>query len=933
MIKHLFVFLLILFIFSISLLENSVKYRLNLSNNSLHLDILNKKINLPTYDKADEIIVNLNPQERYSTAQYLIQDKDFLKNSLQLIDLLFFRKKNAEIILKTPLLSSTNFIHFNPFRSSLIINYGKTYYRFEVNIPDATLEVWDQSKKIENFIVKPPWLNLIIYPIISSLMIACFIYYFLRLLFKTKISSILNQQNSTKKFKISKMDIILGFVFFITGAIIIGLIFFKVFNGMPGFGDEMNYLVQAKIFAAGKFSVKEPANPEFFRVGWMDIFGVDKKLWNFHPPGNSLILMIGQLLKVDWITIPIVAGLVLVTQYFLALNLFENRLVALIHVIVIITSHYFLSLASSYMAHAPSLLFISLFYFFLIRFFKEKRGLFLVASSASIGFAFVIRPLSALLASIIPLIFLLIFLLKQIRKYFTSLVGSLLFGLIISSFVFFYSYKVSGKWTFPYLIKGPEVGQTLKVRWTEGWDYRFKNLFRNSNEFQNRVHSLGYIFNFVFFLFPLFSLSKNNKWLWIVSGYLSFFFYLIVHSFLHWYGWKWEPRMIYDISFLFFLITTYGIMLLYSHIKQARILKSLSIVIAFFLLLYLAVFNLPYRFKTEYRNYNEAPSGVRESIRKNKIHQAIIFFKNNKHLAPYFPENNLSFNGKIIYALSQNEDYDYKLISKFPEKDIYYSTDGIILEKNPNFYKKDIYFLAENLKKNYQSKNIIIVIPWLKSINTSLHDILPGKKIDPNELINLLIQNKIDNNTYIILIDRSRNLVPIISYFYNSLFSNNIGFETPVTLATIKSRNAIIPQKAPFFSMRCYQGTNWNGDVIKDELVTSVDIADCFAEDRSIEWTAYFDLEKSKNVKFYLESDDGSEITIDNITILKANQNGKQTVDIDLEKGKHSLAIKFFNGPDGEYLSVGTVDEKREEQNMSIGSSEFDFYLPQELWN
>ena len=45
---------------------------------------------------------------------------------------------------------------------------------------------------------------------------------------------------------------------------------------MPGFGDEMNYLIQAKVFSAGKFFIKEPPNPEFFKVDWMNIFSEDK---------------------------------------------------------------------------------------------------------------------------------------------------------------------------------------------------------------------------------------------------------------------------------------------------------------------------------------------------------------------------------------------------------------------------------------------------------------------------------------------------------------------------------------------------------------------------------------------------------------------------------------------------------------------------------
>lgn len=918
--KRFLLLICFVFLFIIFTINNSVSYRITFAKKRLDLKAFGHSVSASFAKPQDNLTISLHPQERYTTSQYLIPDANLFENIFNLAKAILLNKKTNPTRYKQSINTSVNYIHFNPFRATLRIN-GKNFERtLEVNIPDSSLEIWENNKKLNAFTIKPPWIKLTLFPWLTSLTLAGILAYFLRIFFPLKnIKPKLNPNYN-------------GFVIFVLGALLIGFIFIRVSKTMPGFGDEMNYLFQAKIFASGKIFVREPKLPEFFKVDWMDIFGSDKKLWNFHPPGNSLILAVGQLLGVKWITIPIIGGLILLVQYLLALKLFNSQVWAVIHVIIVATSHYFLSLASSYMAHAPSLLFISLFYLFLVGFIKENKQKSLVLAAISLGFAFIVRPLSAVLSAAAPLVFLIFS--KKSRIVNPRYLLASIFGFsLIASLIYYYTFAVNGSFTLPYLVKGPELGRTLSARLAISWTQKLSSLYRNANEFQHRVHSFGYLINAVFFFLPLIFISKDRKKWWLLAGYSSFFFYLILHSFLHWYGWKWEPRMIYDISFIFFLITSYGLWVSYTRLGNSKLLKFLLIFIGLVSLIYVVAFNLPYRFQTEYKNYNNAPIEVGGAIRKKGIEQAIIFFTNDKHFAPYLPYNNLSFDGNIIYALSQNEDYDYKLITKFPEKDIYYFTDGETLEKKPNFYKKDIFSLAQVLRKNYSDKDIITVIPWLNMANTSLHDILPGKKVDVGEVIKLMKQNKIADNTYVVLLGRSQDLAAVISYFYDNLTFRKTGFATPTTLISIMSRKVNNSDRIPLFKMLCYQGIDWNGKVIKDSLVTSVNISDCLGEDRSIEWTTYFDQNESKKMEFYLESDDDSRIIVDNATILKANQNGRQTTKFNLEKGKHSLTVKFNNGPDGEFLYAGTIDLEGKEKELSIDSTEFNFYLPQELWN
>jgi len=695
---------------------------------------------------------------------------------------------------------------------------------------------------------------------------------------------------------------------------------------MPGFGDEMNYLIQAKIFANGKIYTGEPSLPEFFKVGWMDIFSNDGKLWNFHPPGNSIILAIGWLVGTYWITVPIVGGFILATQFLIAKTLLNKNSFAFLHVLIIATSHYFLSLTSSFMAHAPSLLFISLFYLMIIKVIKKNNQKLLIYAGIFLGFAFIIRPLSAVLSAIIPLVFLFVFFVKNKLMQTKYVLISVFLCCCVSSLIFFYTYFITGNFTLPYLVKGPEIGQTLLVRLEKPW--KLPNLYRNINEFQHRIYSFGYILNTTFFFIPLLIIFIDKKRWWIFAGYTSLILYFLLHSFLHWYGWKWEPRMMYDISFIFFLLTSYGLWILYEKINIFKFTKYLGVALLILSLSYVAFIDLPKRFTTEYLNYNFSPSGVKETISKQKITDAIIFFDNKNLFAPYSPQNEINFNGNIIYAINNGKNYNYKLITKFPKKDIYYSHDGQILVRGNNFYKKDIYEIKDQLKKYTQNNSIIVVIPWRNIFQSSLDDVLPGKKVSKSEFIDLLKNNNFSTtkDTMIILIEDSASLAPIIDKFFNNITIDlTKNYDSIIQVKKLAYSLQKFNNKLPGIKITCFQGTSWNGTIEKETITETIDSSECFGENTSIRWQTRFDMNESKNVNFNIESDDGSAIIINGETILDNNlyqTHGvmQKTKSVTLKKGNNSLEILYFNGPAEGYIHVEISDTTGREQPLLISS-------------
>jgi len=926
-------FFLIIFVLTTSLLYNSIDYHVSVDKNKIRVETLDHVINIQT-DSSENAIINFYPQTRYTSPQYLISDNGFFRNALESYKIITVKDNPFQTGFQQSIYSKQHYIHLNPFRSSFQIMQSSNIYRLEVNIPDASLEVWKNNEKLNQYVIKPPWLKLILFPALSSLSLAALIFYLLNYLIQAKKNGRINLGNKESLVENSKSTKYLPILILLVGAFVVGMIFVKVFHTMPGFGDEMNYLIQAKIFAAGKLYVPEPSMPEFFKVDWMDIFGKDGRLWNFQPPGNSIILAIGWIVGVYWITVPIVGGLILAIQFLIARSLLGKNSFAFLHVLIIATSHYFLSLTNSFMAHAPSLLFISLFYLMVIKAIKHRNQKFLVFAGIFLGIAFVIRPLSAVLSAIIPLICLLCFLLRSKEIKTSYLILSILCSIIFASGIFFYSLVVSGKFDLPYMIKGPEAGQTLDVRLQKPW--KLTNLYRNYNEFQNRVHSFGYMLNFSLFLIPLFVLFRDRKRFWLLSGYLSFFLYLVLHSFLHWYGWKWEPRMIYDISFIFFLLTSYGIWLLYKDISKFNHLKYLAVVLAFLLIFYLGFNDLPNRFNTEYKNYNFSPYGVKETVSKQKVSNAIIFFKNENLFAPYSPFNNVTFNGNVIYAIDNGKNYNYKLIAKFPKKDVYYSYDAQSLIKSNNFYK-EIYKLRGELGKYAQENSTIVIIPWRDTIQSPLDDVLPGKKVSESEFLNLLKEDlfNANNNTMVVFVGNSTNLSSVIARFFkNEAIELTNSYETSIQIRKIGAPIAQSGKKTLGIKMTCYQGINWSGAIIKENVVTTINTDNCYGENRSIRWATTLNVSASKEITFYIESDDGSaiilngEIVLDN-NLYQTHGSIKKTVSTVLKKGDNYLEILYFNGPGDGFINFGVIDSNKNEQPLSVTSLDSFLEIPE----
>jgi hypothetical protein len=873
--------------------------------------------------------VRLYPQDRHSTPQILVPDRGFLLTGFSILRRLGRRWSPEPTVYEQPAAARVRYVHFNPFRAGFTVHQQSREMRLEVNVPDAGMESWQGGQKLDAQKISPPWLGLALCPLLTAFFLAAL----LALLATWRGAAPLPAAapavaTSTVERPAPRF---LPIALFVVGALVSAFVFLRVLGAMPGFGDEMNYLMQGRIFSTFRLFVPEPPLPEFFRVGWMDMFGADGKVWGFHPPGNSLLLAIGWLCGAEWLTVPVVFGLILAVQFLLAREVFGGRVWPLVQVLVVGTSHYVLSLSSSYMAHAPSFLFISLFFLLFLRFDRTERGPLLLAASAAIGFAFVIRPMSAVLAAAIPLVLLLVRFRKEKAGWYAA---SFLLGLAVSSLVFFYTWGITGRFTLPYAIKGPEVGQTVLVRLSRGWETHRTNLFRNLNEFQHRVHSFGIFGNAfaVFLPFLLGARQKARRPLAIAGA--SFLFFVVAHSVLHWYGWKWEPRMLFDVAFLWFLLATAGLASLVGALPRGAATRFASAgLVAVFV--WVVGVDLPHRLTGEYRNYNLAPTGVRNRIRAEKIQNAIVFFGAERPYSCYTPANAPTFDGDIVYAQTQGDLYDYKLMTRFPGREAWFTPDGKKLVAKPNFYRRDLATLREALGR-MGGEGATVVMPWKDVAPTELNATLPARVQTPGVFLTSLAGAAPGRpgGSLAVFLESAGDLARLADLSFETEAPAAKGFEGPVTFRRIGAPKGGVAGRFPGFWMTCYEGTTWKGTPLGEQLVPGLDVGICPGENRSMVYETWFDLAEKRRFSFSLESDDGSGLFLDGKLVIDNDLAGThgpavKRATVELGPGLHAMTVKYFNGPGDGRLILKLENRKGEPVPVTVAAflPEFFFFV------
>ncbi len=165
-------------------------------------------------------------------------------------------------------------------------------------------------------------------------------------------------------------------------------------KAMPHVPDELSYLFQAKVFAAGHLSAAPPPSEESFT--WSNpapIVVHDGKWASIYPFGQPLVLAAGALVGAAWVAPPLLGAASVGLVFMLGRRLYRGE-TALLAALMFAGSPFLLMTSSNFMSHTTSAFFLLSSLVFLA--YADRRPLVFAATAGIfLGLVFNTRPLTA----------------------------------------------------------------------------------------------------------------------------------------------------------------------------------------------------------------------------------------------------------------------------------------------------------------------------------------------------------------------------------------------------------------------------------------------------------------------------------------------------------------------------------------------------------
>ena len=469
------------------------------------------------------------------------------------------------------------------------------------------------------------------YQWLLGLVIIFFIAYILSLTPLDKFLKKLSQKIKADLEKVSSRFVILCMLAAFT---ILNLCSYICFRHRPHLVDSIVQVFQAKIFAAGSLKALAPKYPEFFMTQHM-LF--DQTGWySQYPPGHQALLAIGTLLGIPWAVNILLTLISIYFSYKISLKVF-GEVHAKTTLILAVFCPFLFFMGSDFMNHVPTLTSIILFSYFYICWEEKKKASLLLYSALAIGFAFTIRPLTALGMAIPFGISALIFAHKNklVSHLFFALPGVLLFIGINC----YYNYIMFGSPTMPGYIKLWGKGHDLGFHLSP-WGEAHTPLKGMRNELADLSLLNEYLYEwpipillFIGLYLLFFKDLKKHEKLFLCSFLMlptTYFFYWHRDAYL-------GPRFMYEgVIFLIFL-TSSTLIAGADFIKDKRIGKdgilkptsgeSLFIWALTLCFIFGITIGIPSRFTIYATSLKSLKFDIATRAKAEKIDKAIIFIK------------------------------------------------------------------------------------------------------------------------------------------------------------------------------------------------------------------------------------------------------------------------------------------------------------------
>jgi 4-amino-4-deoxy-L-arabinose transferase-like glycosyltransferase len=461
-----------------------------------------------------------------------------------------------------------------------------------------------------------------------------------------------------------------------------GLVANLVLEGIPHLEDEVAYLFQARVFAAGKAYVSAPFETNCFFAPF--VVDHDGRRFGKYPPGWPALLALGVKLGQMWWVNAAGAALTTALVYRLGTAMHSRR-VGSTAAALSVTSPFVLLLAGSLMSHTWSLVFVTLFLWCYYRAREAGRdgdGWSLSAGIA-LGAAFSIRPFTALLIALPTAVDVSWRLVKKRAwraAWFVTL-GFVPLALLVPVSNAVWTGDPLGSpyrlfWSYDRLGFGPGTGPTPggNTVWL-GLSGSLAALGHLANDLLGWP-TLSLAFAVLLFLF------KPRQW---QDQFLAFTALSLVFGYaLYWTsGDVFGPRYAYESVSALLVLSAAGILRVGEWVRRRGKLwpfvAALAVLVVFDLLVY-----LPHRLHT-YRGLYGITTEPRDVMDSAGLQRALVIVREKRGWWDYavlFSLNEPTLDGNVVYA-SDCGASNAELVEHYPGRAVYtFDTGSMTLKKD-----------------------------------------------------------------------------------------------------------------------------------------------------------------------------------------------------------------------------------------------------------
>jgi hypothetical protein len=466
----------------------------------------------------------------------------------------------------------------------------------------------------------------------------------------------------------------------------------RVLEGLAHTPDEVAYILQAKWIVADRIYQAISPIQEYLSVPFTYVR--DGKWFSMYPIGWPLVLSLGELVGLPWMVSPVCGALYVFVLYLIGKEL-HGELVGLGAAVLGAFSPMAILMSASFLSHAAAALAIAVFLWLHLVDRRRRSPWIAGMSGLALGFAFAIRPVTALAIAVPFALVLLRDLWKTddrpdlLRRY----AAFVLCGLAGSAPVFISNHMISGRalsfaygfgahaafsWEslpFGLLYLDATAASVLPAAFGWGWGTLSGWV----------VLSLTLAFACVAFV-----LGRARRYDWLLAVFLvTLPLSFVTWGFhgLHGYG----PRLYFEAFLGLYLLTSFGFFLLAGidatrrpvRFERGKAVAVLAVGL-FALLTLTTVRTLRTRLEL-YAGYNGVDGGLEKAIGRERLQKALVLLRDDDWFSWGAASRLLSADLRPDLAFAAFHPDNRKVISYYGDRPVYvwYATRLIPSEPSP----------------------------------------------------------------------------------------------------------------------------------------------------------------------------------------------------------------------------------------------------------